>query len=643
MTDTKLNYRRYEDGDNAHRPWQEEIFHADQSHKCPTYVHRTPPCQGSCPSGHDVRGWLGITRGIDKPQGEETPWQEYAFERMVASNPFPSIMGRVCPAPCQDGCNRNEVEEFVGINAVEQYVGDWALENNMGLAKPGKDTGKKVAIIGGGCAGLAAAYFLRLKGHGCTIFEEYKVLGGMMVFGIPGYRTPRDVLDGEVQRILDMGVEVKLNTRVGTDVSVEDLEKEYDSIFWAIGAQTGKPLPIPGAEASNCVDGMSFLRAFNENRLQHLDGRVLVVGAGDTAMDVAAVARRIGHITTEHDKDRPDNVILGHTVHDVAEAARRQGADVWVVYRRPIDKAPATEHELNACIAEGVEIHESLVPLEVVLGDDGRATALRVAPADWTDGEMTILEDQAYDIECGLIVGATGQAGDFTGIEDFENGWGLMDADAVYQVPEKEGHFVGGDVIKPHLLTTAIGQASVAVEGIDRYLQGADPEGRPKVDVHHFSLLNELRVQDLEPESYDHVPAQNTDSSDFAIHNYEDRSNTQIIVHEKLFLGHFSFTPMHRREESKITSKEVLGNFNERFKSLSEQDVIDEAERCMSCGMCFECDNCVIYCPQDAIFRVKKDQQAMGRYVDTDYGKCIGCHICEDVCPAGYIDMGLGE
>ena len=643
MTDTKLNYRRYEDGDNAHRPWQEEIFHADQSHKCPTYVHRTPPCQGSCPSGHDVRGWLGITRGIDKPQGEETPWQEYAFERMVASNPFPSIMGRVCPAPCQDGCNRNEVEEFVGINAVEQYVGDWALENKATLPKAGKDTGKKVAIIGGGCAGLAAAYFLRLKGHGCTIFEEYKVLGGMMVFGIPGYRTPRDVLDGEVQRILDMGVEVKLNTRVGTDVSVEDLEKEYDSIFWAIGAQTGKPLPIPGAEASNCVDGMSFLRAFNENRLQHLDGRVLVVGAGDTAMDVAAVARRIGHITTEHDKDRPDNVILGHTVHDVAEAARRQGADVWVVYRRPIDKAPATEHELNACIAEGVEIHESLVPLEVVLGDDGRATALRVAPADWTDGEMTILEDQAYDIECALIVGATGQAGDFTGIEDFENGWGLMDADAVYQVPEKEGHFVGGDVIKPHLLTTAIGQASVAVEGIDRYLQGADPEGRPKVDVHHFSLLNELRVQDLEPESYDHVPAQNTDSSDFAIHNYEDRSNTQIIVHEKLFLGHFSFTPMHRREESKITSKEVLGNFNERFKSLSEQDVIDEAERCMSCGMCFECDNCVIYCPQDAIFRVKKDQQAMGRYVDTDYGKCIGCHICEDVCPAGYIDMGLGE
>ncbi|MBT3306103.1 MAG: NAD(P)-binding protein [Alphaproteobacteria bacterium] len=642
MDETKLNFRRYEDGDHAPLPFQKEIFLADASHKCPTYVHRTPPCQGSCPSGHDIRGWLSITRGLDKP-AEGKDWQQYAFERMVSSNPFPSIMGRVCPAPCQDGCNRNEVEEFVGINAVEQFVGDWALENKAELPKPGKSTGKKVAIIGGGCAGLAAAYFLRLRGHDCTIFEEYKSLGGMMVFGIPGYRTPRDVLEGEIQRILDMGVEVKLNTRVGTDVKVEELEKDFDALFWAIGAQTGKPLPIPGAEATNCVDGMSFLRAFNEGRLQHLNGRVLVVGAGDTAMDVAAVARRIGHIEHVHDKDRPDNVILGHTIHDVAEAARRQGADVWVVYRRPIDKAPATEHELKSCIAEGVEIHESLAPMEVILDEDGRAKALRVAPVDWSGSEMKILEDEAFDIDCALIVGATGQAGDFTGIEDFDNGWGLMDADGMYQVPEKDGHFVGGDVIKPHLLTTAIGQASIAVESINRFLEGENPKNRPKIDVHHFSLLNELRIHELEPAEYDHVPTEGTDKANFAIHNYEDRSTVEVIPHEKLFLGHFPFTPMHRRSEVVIDSQQVLGNFDERFTGLKEQDTIDEAERCMSCGMCFECDNCVIYCPQVAIFRVKKDVHAMGRYVDTDYNKCIGCHICEDVCPAGYIDMGLGE
>ncbi|MBC8338339.1 MAG: NAD(P)-binding protein [Rhodospirillales bacterium] len=642
MDETKLTYRRYKDGDSEPLPFQKEIFLADASHKCPTYVHRTPPCQGSCPSGHDVRGWLSIVRGLDKPV-EGKDWQQYAFDRMVSSNPFPSIMGRVCPAPCQDGCNRNEVEEFVGINSVEQFVGDWALAQKITLPEPGKDTGKKIAIIGGGCAGLTAAYFLRLKGHACTIFEEYSALGGMMVFGIPGYRTPRDILEGEIQRILDLGVEVKLNTRVGTDVTVEDLEKEYDSIFWGIGAQTGKPLPIPGAEATNCVDGMSFLRAFNEGRLQHLDGRVLVVGAGDTAMDVAAVARRIGHIKEIHEKDRPDNVILGHTIHDVAEAARRKGAEVWVVYRRPIDKAPATEHELKSCIAEGVEIHESLAPLEVILDDDGRAKALRVAPVDWSGKEMKIEEDKAFDIDCALIVGATGQAGDFTGIEDFDNGWGLIDADDVYRVSGKEDHFVGGDVIKPHLLTTAIGQAAIAAEGIDRYLSGDNPKNRPKVDVHHFNLLNELRLHEIEPAEYDHVPTEGTDSAEFAIHNYEDRSAVEIIPCDELFLGHFSYTAMHRRSEVDITSKNVLGNFNERFTGLSEEDAVDEAERCMSCGMCFECDNCVIYCPQDAIFRVKKDQQAMGRYVDTDYTKCIGCHICEDVCPAGYIDMGLGE
>ena len=463
-----------------------------------------------------------------------------------------------------------------------------------------------------------------------------------MRFGIPSYRTPRNVLDGEIERILAMGVEVRLNTRVGSDISVDDLERDYDAVFWAIGAQSGKPLPIPGAEAANCVDGMAFLRAFNEGRLQHLNGRVLVVGAGDTAMDVAAVARRIGHIETVAEKDRPENIILGHTVHDVATAARRQGAEVWVVYRRPIAKAPATEHELKSIIAEGVEIHESLAPIEIVLDDDGRARALRVAPVDWTDGVMTLITDDAFDIDCALIVGATGQAGDFTGIEEFDNGHGLMNADSVYRVPGRPGHFVGGDVITPHLLTTAIGHASVAVEGIDRYMRGEDPAVRPKVDVHHFNLLNDLRIHDRGPTEFDHQPTPGTDSGDFAVHNYEDRSFAEIIPHDGLYLGHFAYDPMRRRAEAKITKDEVLGNFDERFSGLSEQDAIDEAARCMACGMCFECDNCVIYCPQIAVFRVDRGDSTIGRYVDTDYGKCIGCYICADVCPSGYIQMGLG-
>ncbi len=640
--DKVLTFRRYEDGDTEHVAWDEDVIQSGESYKCPTYIHKTPPCQGSCPSGHDIRGWLTITRGIDKPQGD-TPWQEDAFNRMVRSNPFPSVMGRVCPAPCQDGCNRNEVEEQVGINAVEQYVGDWALEQGLKLAKPGSETGKKVAIVGGGPAGLAAAYFLRLKGHGCTIFESYTELGGMMCFGIPGYRTPRDVLDGEIKRIIDMGVDVRLQTRVGTDVSVAQLEADYDAIFWAIGATSGKPLPVPGAEAPNCVDGISFLMAFNEGRLQHLSGRVLVIGAGDTAMDVAAVARRIGHIDHSSEKDHPDQAILGYTVHDVTSVAARQGGDVWVVYRRPISKAPATRHELDAVIAEGAEIHESLVPLEVIIGDDGRATALRVQPVDWENGEMTPREGEEFDIECSLIVAATGQASDFTGFDEFDNGWGQIDADKVYQVKGRPGHFVGGDAIKPHLLTTAIGHASIAVDGIDQYLAEAEIAPRPKVDSHHFNLLDELRNHQLEPKPYSHQPVYGTDSADFAVHNYEDRSFAEIVTHDKLFLGHFDYQPMNRREDRSVVGDAILGNFEERFAGFAEQTAIDEAERCMSCGMCFECDSCIIYCPQDAIHRVKKDHRAIGRYVETDYGKCIGCHICMDVCPSGYIQMGMGE
>ena len=639
--DSSLTFRRYKDGDTEHVPWDEDFIQSGESYKCPTYVHRTPPCQGSCPSGHDIRGWLSIVRGLDRPDG--TPWQEYAFKRMVLSNPFPAVMGRVCPAPCQDGCNRNEIEEHVGINAIEQFIGDYALDNKLGFDKPAKETGKKVAIVGGGPAGLAAAYFLRQKGHACTIFESYHELGGMMCFGIPGYRTPRDVLNGEIQRIINMGVDVQLNTRVGTDVTVEKLEKDYDAIFWGIGATSGKALPIPGAEAPNCVDGISFLQAFNEGRLQHLSGRILVVGAGDTAMDVAAVARRIGHIDHVSEKDHPETVILGHTAHDVATVAARQGADVWVVYRRPISKAPATQHELESVIKEGVEIHESLAPLEVIVGDDGRATALRVQPVDWKDGEMTPREGAEHNIECSLIVSATGQASDFTGFEDLDNGWGQMDADKVYQVKDKPGHFVGGDAIKPHLLTTAIGHASIAVDEIDLYMSGKDLKDRPKVDAHHFSLLNELRQHSLEPVTYNHKPSWGTDSEDYAVHNYEDRSFAEIATHDKLYMAYFEQEKMNRRQEVDISSDSVLGNFQERFEGLNEETAVTEAERCMSCGMCFECDSCVIYCPQVAIYKVKKDKHAVGRYVDTDYDKCVGCHICMDVCPTGYIQMGLGE
>ncbi|MCB1328710.1 MAG: FAD-dependent oxidoreductase, partial [Maritimibacter sp.] len=296
---TKPTFRRFEEG-ATYEDWdlQEKIFQADKSYKCPTYIHKTPPCQGSCPSGHNIRGWLAIARGMDKPPVEGMPWQEYAFRTMVAANPFPATMGRVCPAPCEAGCNRNEVDDYVGINGVEQYVGDWANENNIKMEGPQTETGRKVAVIGGGPAGLAAAYFLRLDGHDVTVFEAHPELGGMMRYGIPGYRTPRDMLDKEIGRIIDMGVKVHVNTRVGTDVSMDELDKAFDAVFWALGAQQGRPLPIPGWDGTdNCINGIEFLDAFNKGWVVGTAKKVVVVGGGDTSIDVASVARRLGNIT----------------------------------------------------------------------------------------------------------------------------------------------------------------------------------------------------------------------------------------------------------------------------------------------------------------------------------------------------------
>ena len=637
---TKLNFRKYKDGDHTVTDFSKKIFVEDTSYKCPTYVHRTPPCQGSCPSGEDIRGWLDIVRGIEKPSGDMS-MQEYAFRRSTEANPFPSIMGRVCPAPCQDGCNRNQVEDFVGINAVEQYIGDTALDNGFTFAAAAKATGKKVAIIGGGPAGLAAAYQLRLKGHDCTIFDDHEDLGGMMRYGIPGYRTPREVLNGEIKRIIDMGVEVKLNTRVGVDVSMDDVEKEYDAVLWALGAKKGRPLPIPGAEAINCLTGVDFLEAFNMGKLQLVSERVVVIGGGDTSIDVVSVARRLGHITETHEKDRPENVILGHTAHDVASSATRQGATVTLCSRSAIENMPAAQHEIDDATREGVSILGCISPVEVIRDADGRATALRVQKLE--DDGKTPIEGSEYDIECDLIVAAIGQGADLTGIEGIGNEHGFIDADAHFQVSGKEGHFVAGDVVRPHLLTTAIGQASVAVESIEHFFASEEMGRRPKVDKHHFDLMQKLKETGTEPTEYDHSSAWATESSSFAIHNYEDRSAHEIIASDELFLGHFEYTPRIVRKEEVPDSDEVLGHFKERMFGFTEEQAVEESDRCMSCGMCFECDNCVIYCPQDAVYRVKKDEATMGRYVATDYARCIGCHICADVCPTGYIDMAMGD
>jgi NADPH-dependent glutamate synthase beta subunit-like oxidoreductase len=644
----KLTFRRFKSGETPY-DWPdltEKIFQQDKSYKCPTYVHRTAPCQGSCPSGHDIRGWLAIARGMDKPPVPGMSWQEYAFLRMVEANPFPASMGRVCPAPCEDGCNRNEVDDFVGINGVEQYVGDWAIEHKLALPAPTALTDKKVAVIGGGPGGLAAAWFLRRNGHAVMIFEANDQLGGMMRFGIPGYRTPRDMLDAEIGRILALdGVEARTGVKVGKDVTIAELERDYDAIFWAIGAQKGRPLPVPGGDAENCITGVEFLDAFNRGWVFSTAKKIIVVGGGDTSIDVASVARRLGHIAQSHRHDtQAESGSLGHTAHDVAGALSREGVSAVLTSLFPVEKMTAAERERADAKREGIDIQGSVMPIEVIKDENGRAVGLRLCACTMKGNVPIPVEGSEFTLECDMIISAIGQMADLSeGLETLDSGRGAIAIDGLYKVRGKDKHFAGGDVVRPHLLTTAIGHGRVAAETIDHFLAGALEDKRPKIDVHQFNLLEELHARHLDPAPYDHSQTRGTDSGKFALHNYEDRGGSQIIKHNALFKGHFNYVARSTRDERHVEAEQVLGDFAERIVGFSEAQAQAEGKRCMSCGMCFECDNCVIYCPQTAVARVPKKERAVGRYVETDYGKCIGCHICADVCPSGYIQMGLGE
>jgi Pyruvate/2-oxoacid:ferredoxin oxidoreductase delta subunit len=286
-----------------------------------------------------------------------------------------------------------------------------------------------------------------------------------------------------------------------------------------------------------------------------------------------------------------------------------------------------------------------------------------VVELDFSSGKAVEKPGSEQDLECDLIVSAIGQQGNFEGMEEFNNGKGLINADKFYQVPNKPGFFVCGDIIRPHLLTTVIGQGSIAADTIDHYLNKQDLGKRPKVDVHHFNLLDKLRETGLTPKEFkpsDFKPTvaegprpidqglrgtseQGKGVGGYAVHNYEDRAASEVCQTEELFLGHFPYVARNLRTEMVPDANEVLGHFKERMVGLNEPQTVAEAKRCMSCGLCFECDNCVIYCPQTAVKRTPKTEATMGRYVYTDYDLCIGCHICADVCPTGYIKMGMGD
>ena len=312
---------------------------AEISPQRPAYIAKTPPCAGGCPCGTDIRAWLTAIAQADAFGRTSADAYRIAWEKITDRNPFPAVCGRVCPHPCEDGCNRTRKDGAVAINAMEQFVGDFGLSQGLELTRqPGEKKTERIAVIGAGPAGLSCAYQLARLNYPVTVFEGFSRPGGMLRYGIPKYRLPREVLDGEIQRILRLGVELKCNAMVGRDVTLAELQKEYKAVFIGIGAHGGIRLRIPGDDAPNVLTGVEFLNRVNSGEEVKVGGKVLVIGGGDTAIDSARISKRLG-------------------------------AQVTLLYRRTHAEMPAIAPEIEGALEEGVEIQFLTAPTEVIVKD----------------------------------------------------------------------------------------------------------------------------------------------------------------------------------------------------------------------------------------------------------------------------------
>ena len=413
----------------------------------PLYMNSLPPCNDACPAGENIQGWLY--------EAEEGRYQR-AWQLIVADNPFPAIMGRVCYHPCQTACNRAQLDQPVGINSVERFLGDVALQEKWPLPKEAVESGKRVLVVGAGPSGLSAAYHLRRLGHSVVIRDAGPKSGGMMRFGIPSYRLPRDVLDAEIQRILDMGVELHLDSPV-TDVLAAKEEGGFDAVFVAVGAQVGKRAYVPAGESAKILDAVTLLRDMEGEERPLLGRRVVVYGGGNTAMDAARTAKRLG-----------------------AEEA-------IVVYRRTRDRMPAHDIEVEEALEEGVLIRW-LSTIKSV--DAGSMTVERMELDDTGFPQPT---GEFEELAADSLVLALGQDTDLSLMQDVP---GIEIADGVVQVDERmmtgvEGIFAGGDMVpSERTVTVAVGHGKQAARAVDGWLRGVAFEHAPRPPLATFDRLN---------------------------------------------------------------------------------------------------------------------------------------------------------
>jgi NADPH-dependent glutamate synthase beta subunit-like oxidoreductase len=413
----------------------------------PVYVRRAAPCGGACPAGEDVQGWLY--------HAEEGDY-EAAWRTIMERNPLPAVMGRVCYHPCEAACNRGQLDEAVGINSVERFLGDQAIREGWTVEPLAPPSGRRVLVVGAGPSGLSAAYHLTRLGHEVVIHDAGPRAGGMMRFGIPKYRLPRDVLDAEVQRILDMGVELHLQSKI-EDVAVAMRDGGFHGAFVAVGAHLGKRAYVPAGSASHIVDAVQLLRGMEGEGPPKLGRRVVVYGGGNTAMDAARTAKRLG------------------------------AEDAIVVYRRTRDRMPAHDTELEEALEEGVLV-KWLSTIKHV--DGGRMQIERMVLDDSGFPQPT---GELEDLDADSLILALGQESDLSLLEHVD---GVHIDDGVVRVgPDlmtgRAGIFAGGDIVASERTVTAgVGHGKTAARHIDAWLRGTTHEPPATPEPATFERLN---------------------------------------------------------------------------------------------------------------------------------------------------------
>jgi len=414
----------------------------------PQFIEKRPPCGDGCPNHNAIRKMLmTISKTEDFEKTYDQTYEE-AFYIFLETTPFPSVCGRVCPHPCETECNRKEKDGAVGINKVERFIGDFGLEHGLKPRKLSEETrSEKIAVVGSGPGGMSAAYHLARRGYPVTVFEAFPKSGGMLRYGIPDYRLPENILDAEIGRILEMGVDLKLNTAVGADISMDDLRKDYKAVFVAIGAHKGIQLRVEGEDAPNVFTGTDFLHRTNSGEKVEVGNKVVVIGGGDTAIDSARVSRRLG-------------------------------ADLTILYRRTKAEMPAIDEEIVGAEEEGITIHFLAAPLEIH-NENGKATGMKCQrmelgePDDSGRRRPVPIEGDTFDLEFTTLIAAISQAPEFAGFESLIEGKNWIQVDDKYKT-KVDATYSGGDNTNLGLVIDAIFHGRIAAFAIHEMITGED-------------------------------------------------------------------------------------------------------------------------------------------------------------------------